>query len=119
VNPSGDGGGGNELIRRFWESVSCNVDGTIELGLESKVKLFMHLLGQATVRGRVDDRICNLVIVQDLIDFAVVNNLASFGETIISSGYVSARIRDAIEKVARGVRGVDVEELKGILINLI
>ena len=29
----------------FWESMTCNIDGFIELGIEKKVILLMHLLG--------------------------------------------------------------------------
>jgi len=48
------------LVISFWEAVTCNVDGTLELGLETKITLLMHLLAQSKISKKLDGRIPNL-----------------------------------------------------------
>ena len=38
----------------FWQAMTCNVDGVIELGVENKVTLMMHLLSQSKIDGKID-----------------------------------------------------------------
>ena len=38
----------------FWQGMTCNVDGVIELGVENKVTLMMHLLSQSKIDGKID-----------------------------------------------------------------
>ena len=53
--------GGNEnnqeLIEIFWEALTCNVDGILELGIERKIILLMHLLAQSKINGKFNSRI--------------------------------------------------------------
>jgi hypothetical protein len=94
-----------ELISRFWESTTCNIDSIIELGLEQKVTLMMHLLGQAIIQGKVDSRIPNQEAITKLIDQAVIEDeegIASWNEEIIYSGYISQKM---LEKMCREIEG--------------
>ena len=34
----------NEIVYMFWQAMTCNVDGIIELGVGNKVNLMMHML---------------------------------------------------------------------------
>ena len=34
-----------KLTIAFWESMTCNIDGVIDLGIDRKVELFMNMLG--------------------------------------------------------------------------
>ena len=44
----------------FWQAMTCNVDGVIELVVENKVTIMMHLLSQSKIDGRIDERIPNI-----------------------------------------------------------
>ena len=87
------------LIARFWDSVTCNVDGVLELGIETKVKLLMHLLAQGKIGGRLDSRIPNLKTMMDLIDSTVLTDITQWGETIIQSGYLSRGIVERMQEI--------------------
>jgi hypothetical protein len=97
------------LVQRFWESVSCNVEGILELGLESKVSLLIHLLGQSSIAGKLDERIPNLAQIQVLIDEVVVGDIGKWQPTVIESGYLSPKL---IEVVSSMMDGADVFKLK-------
>ncbi len=85
----------NILVQRFWETVTCNVDGVIELGLEAKVTLLMHLLAQTKIDGELDDRIPSLNKIKELIDTVVILGITRFHEQLIASGYNSPKIQEA------------------------
>jgi HEAT repeat protein len=97
------------LVQRFWESVSCNVEDILELGLESKVSLLMHLLGQSSMGGKLDERIPNLAQIQELIDEIVVGDMGKWQQDVIESGYLSPRL---IEAVSRMMDGAELFKLK-------
>ncbi len=82
----------SSLLTQFWEAVTCNVDGVLELGVETKVKLLMHLLGQSKVGKNFDARIPNLHKIIAFIDDVILKDIAAWGEHIIQSGYLSPRI---------------------------
>ncbi len=84
------------LITRFWEIVTCNIDGIIELEAAPKVTLLMHLLAQAQIEGKLDSRIPNLNQIQEFIDEAVIADLVNFSDKIIYSGYISEKILNKI-----------------------
>ena len=88
------------LVQRFWEAVSCNVEGVLELGVASKVGLLMHLMAQSTTNGKLDERIPNSEKLQKLVDEEVVKDLARWQDQLIASGYKSAalvrRLREVI-----------------------
>ncbi|WP_017443232.1 hypothetical protein [Rickettsia gravesii] len=63
-----------ELIEIFWEAVTCNVDGILELGIERKIKLLMHLLAQSKINGKFNSRIPYLKQIQKLIDEIVLKD---------------------------------------------
>ncbi len=79
------------LLTRFWEAVTCNVDGILELGLETKVKLLIHLLAQGTVEGAFNPRIPNLQKIIDFVDSVILRDITPWGEHIIQSGYLSPK----------------------------
>ena len=91
-----------ELVQRFWEAVSCNVAGVLELGIASKVELLIHLMAQSTTKGELDTRIPNREKLQELVDEEVVKDLARWQEQLIASGYKSAalvrKLREVIYK---------------------
>ena len=78
-----------ELVQRFWEAVSCNVEGVLELGVASKVGLLIPLLAQSKIKGELDTRIPNREKLQKLVDEEVVKDMARWQEQIIASGYKS------------------------------
>ncbi|MEM7383192.1 MAG: NACHT domain-containing protein [Bacteroidota bacterium] len=81
-----------EVVQRFWEAVSCNVEGVLELGVASKVGLLMHLLAQSTLQGELDERIPNREQLQELVDEEVEKDLARWQAHLIDSGYQSAAL---------------------------
>ncbi|MDE8612079.1 hypothetical protein PQ676_07750, partial [Rickettsia felis] len=78
-----------ELIEIFWEAVTCNVDSILELGIERKIILLMHLLAQSKINGKFDNRIPNLTQIQNLIDDIVLKDIPIWEQHIIDSGYLS------------------------------
>lgn len=90
------------LVTRFWEAVTCNVDGVLELGIESKVFLLMHLLAQARVQGRLDPRIPNLDRMNQLIDLIVLKDITQWGEQIKLSGYLSENMKNSLLEMLDG-----------------
>ena len=81
------------LVARFWEAVSCNIDGVIELGVEQKVKLLMHLLGQIRLDDTSNIKIPNLDKMQEFIDDVVKQNLFDWQTDILNSGYMSSGLK--------------------------
>ncbi|HJD55855.1 MAG TPA: NACHT domain-containing protein [Rickettsia endosymbiont of Pyrocoelia pectoralis] len=77
-----------ELTEIFWQSVTCNVNGILELGIERKIILLMHLLAQS----EIDSRIPHLKQIQELIDDTVLKDIISWEQHIIESGYLSEAI---------------------------
>ncbi|WP_337969217.1 hypothetical protein [Rickettsia tamurae] len=71
-----------ELTEIFWEAVTCNVDGILELG--RKIILLMHLLTQSKINGKFDNRILNLKQIQNLIDDTVLKDITIWEQHIIT-----------------------------------
>lgn len=67
-----------ELTERFWEAVTCNVDGILELGLETKITLLMHLLAQSHIIEELESRIPNLKQIQLLIDDIILKDITNW-----------------------------------------
>jgi HEAT repeat protein len=86
------------LVKRFWEAMSCNVDGVIELGVEGKVNLFMHLLSQSKVGGQFDKRIPNLDQIAKLVDGTLQGDLIKWQQAIIEIGYFPTWLQEATSK---------------------
>ncbi|WP_230455919.1 hypothetical protein [Rickettsia rickettsii] len=81
-----------ELIAIFWKAVTCNVDRILELGIERKIILLMHLLAQSNINGKFDSRIPNLKQILYLIDEVVLKDITGWEQHIIDSGYLSEAI---------------------------
>ena len=104
-----------ELVQRFWEAVSCNVEGVLELGVASKVGLLMHLMAQSTIKGELDARIPNREKLQELVDNELVTDLARWQEQIIASGYQSATLVRKLCEVIYQEQPEDISELSAAL----
>lgn len=85
-----------QLVEKLWTAITCNVDGVLELGLETKITLLMHLLEQSKVTGNLNIKIPNLIKIQELIDGIVPKDITKWREQIINSGYVSEKIKNVI-----------------------
>ena len=110
-----------ELIEIFWEAVTCNVDGILELGIERKIILLMHLLAQSKINGKFDNRIPNLTQIQNLIDDIVLKDITIWEQHIIDSGYLSEKIIKTVNEKLRKSK-TDFQELKasvGIITSLV
>lgn len=81
-----------ELTEIFWEAATCNVNGVLELGIEKKIILLMHLLAQSKINNVFDDRIPNLKQIQKLIDDIILKDISIWRQHIIESGYLSEEI---------------------------
>ena len=107
-------------ITRFWEAVECNINGILELGVERKVILLMHLVQQTKIHGHVDHRIANKETVIDFIDEVILKDFNQWIEAIKTSGYLSPRmiefLWDVLEnKVFVGISDLSTETKKPIL----
>ncbi|HJD59423.1 MAG TPA: NACHT domain-containing protein [Rickettsia endosymbiont of Omalisus fontisbellaquei] len=92
-----------ELIEIFWEAAICNVDGILELGIERKIILLMHLLTQSKINGKFDNKIPHLKQIQNLIDDIVLKDITIWEQHIIDSGYLSEEIIKTVnEKLGKG-----------------
>ena len=103
------------LVQRFWEAVSCNVEGVLELGIASKVGLLMHLMAQSTTNGTLDARIPNREKLQKLVDEEVVTNLARWQEQLIASGYKSTELVSKLCAVIYQEQPEDISSLSAAL----
>jgi hypothetical protein len=56
----------------------CNVDGILELGAETRIKLLMHLLSQCNVEYLLEQNIKNINKIHELIDKEVMINLENW-----------------------------------------
>lgn len=85
-------------ITRFWEAVSCNIDGVLEFGMDRKVTLLMNLL----VKTKIDSRIPNLNEMIEFIDNFIMQDFSRYKHLIEESGYLSKRMEkhiwEALEK---------------------
>jgi HEAT repeat protein len=90
------------VVTRFWNAVTCNVDGFLELGLESKITLLMHLLAQSKRDGQIDSRNPHFLPLTALIDEVVLRDITSWGEPIIQSTYLSEPIVDNLKGILSG-----------------
>lgn len=92
-----------ELIEIFWESAICNVNGILELDIEKKIILLMHLLAQSKIKGEFNNWIPHLKQIQNLIDDTVLKDITIWEQQIIDSGYLSEKIVEAVnEKLQNG-----------------
>ena len=103
------------LVQRFWEAVSCNVEGVLELGVASKVELLMHLMAQSTTNGGLDTRIPNREKLQKLVDEELVKDLARWQEQLIASGYKSAALVRKLREVIYQEKPEDISALSAAL----
>jgi len=100
-----------ELIEIFWEAATCNVDGILELGIERKIILLMHLLAQSKINEKFDNRIPNLTQIQELIDEVVLKDITNWEQHIIDSGYLSEEIVKTVNEKLRNKKATP-QELK-------
>lgn len=90
----------HNVITAFWEAVTCNVDGMLELGIEMKVRLLMHLLSQATVQKvEIDERIPNKKQILNIIEIVVLKDLLSSADQLKESGYMTQSIKQGLMKI--------------------
>ena len=61
--------GNADLTQAFWESMTCNIEGVIDLGEDRKIDLFMNLLGQVS-KDKLKD-IANIEKITAFIDYKV------------------------------------------------
>lgn len=100
-----------ELIEIFWEAITCNVDGILELGIERKIILLMHLLTQSKINEKFNSRIPYLKQIQELIDEIVLKDITIWEQHIIDSGYLSEAIVKTVNEKLRKSK-TDFQELK-------
>lgn len=100
-----------ELIEIFWEAITCNVDGILELGIERKIILLMHLLTQSKINEKFNSRIPYLKQIQELIDEIVLKDITIWKQHIIDSGYLSEAIVKTVNEKLRKSK-TDFQELK-------
>lgn len=82
-----------DSLTRFWEAVTCNIDGVLELGADKKVSLLMKLLGCAKIKGQIDTRIPNLQKIIEFIDKIILPDIFKWSKAIKESGYLSESMR--------------------------
>ncbi|WP_341791844.1 hypothetical protein [Rickettsia endosymbiont of Gonocerus acuteangulatus] len=90
-----------ELTEIFWEAATCNVNGILELGIEKKITLLMHLLAQSKINGEFNNRIPHLTQIQNLIDDIVLKDITIWEQPIIDSGYLSETIVKIVNEKLR------------------
>ena len=90
--------GAEDTVKIFWDAVVCNIDGLIELGVENKVGLIMHLLEQAKIKGMIDLRVPQKNQMTLFIDAVVLHDLFSWTAQLKESDYMSETIKEAIMK---------------------
>ena len=89
-----------QVRQAFWESMLCNLDGVIDLGEDSRITLFMHLLGQVSKKGR--ESVKALKCAKELENFiyeVVSKDLEKWVETITASGYLSEGMETKLMKL--------------------
>ena len=86
----------HQLEQAFWDAILCNIDGVIEVGLEQKVTLWMHLFEQVVDKEDLKLRNPNIELMANLIDKVVLENLLDWRQQIIYSGYLSDRMKSGL-----------------------
>lgn len=76
-------------------------EGVLELGVETKVKLFMLASGQAGSDKYLESPIPNPQTMIDLIDQMVARDITQLGQTIIQSGYLTPKIVTTIQDILK------------------
>lgn len=89
-----------DLPRKFWEAIACNVDGVLDLGIEQKVNLFMHLLKQSNLESKGIRSCVFIDKVVKLVDEEICKDISLWSSSVIASGYLSASIREKCEELA-------------------
>ncbi|RZI46996.1 NACHT domain-containing protein [Rickettsiales endosymbiont of Peranema trichophorum] len=93
--------GSEEAIKeQFWNAVLSNADGMLELDVDSKVSLLMHLLGQVKEGNRY--RIPHYKEVVAFIDGVVCTKLVDWGDEIRGSTYMSVKMKGRLFEVLEG-----------------
>lgn len=100
------------LVKRFWDAVTCNVDGVLELGLENKITLLMHLLVQSKNNGQFDPRNPHLLTIIKLIDEVVLRDIMAWREPIVQSSYLSPAISDQLQTILTNYREAHLQTLE-------
>jgi len=83
-------------IKIFWDAVMCNTDGVLELGVETKISLLMHLFRQIRKGDKIDKRIPHLDEAINLIDGVVLGDLSVWKTQLRESDYTSDNIREGL-----------------------
>jgi len=83
-------------LKIFWDAVLCNPDGVLELGMEAKVTLLMHLFAQAKKEDKIDARIPNVDTAVSFIDSVVLRDLTNWSSQIKESDYMSDNIKEGL-----------------------
>ncbi|RZI45099.1 NACHT domain-containing protein [Rickettsiales endosymbiont of Peranema trichophorum] len=84
------GSDSGSLKQQFWSGVITNADGVLELDLESRVKMLMHLLEQVKSEERA--YIPHFKKLEELIDEVVCGDVMGWTEHIRSSRYMSEQV---------------------------
>jgi len=85
-----------KAIQIFWDAIMCNPDGILELGVEAKVTLLMHLLNQTKKKEKLDQRTPSLEQAVKLIDAAVFRDTTGFTAQLRESDYLSENIKNGL-----------------------
>ena len=85
-------------VFNVWKSFYFTAEDIIELNEKARVTLLMHLLVAAHVGTKlpVDERIPYIDSMINIIDTAVMKDLFSYDDQIISSGYMSISIKEIL-----------------------
>jgi hypothetical protein len=78
---------------QFWEAVSCNRDGVLELGEDIMVTRLMHLLVSSSRNGFIDQTIPNIQKIENFIEKIVTKDLMKWSKTLKESGYLPHKIK--------------------------
>ena len=79
-----------KVTTAFWESMTCNIDGVIDLGIDKKVELYMNLLGQIPKNNKKSIEIPNKKVIEEFINDEVLSDINKWKDVIKSSNYLSS-----------------------------
>ena len=104
---------------RFLDAISCNIDGLIELGMEKKVILLMHIMAQVNeslllspaaggtanlakqeeLKEKIQTKIQGI---KDFIDIEILKDLSKWSNAVIASHYLSDKIINQVKLMIEG-----------------
>ncbi len=88
--------GNNDSIQAFWESMTCNLNGVLDLGNDKKVELLMHLLGQIDKKHyqQLTKQIPNYSTIEKYIDDTIkTQGIFKWADVIKTSNYLGPVIQ--------------------------